>query len=827
MRTVTVSSATNGASLGGVDWRVTFTSNVGDVPQLFADGSYLTTTTGDASIATIDGDNAVDASTGLKQHDTVIGETPASYGQAIVSADARTFTIANLSAGTEYFVYVSARNQFGVGPRASGGSLEPPQQKPQPPTDVSLAVDYGSAGSLTVGFAPPLSDGGADVTRYRVELDPTETFDAPVREDFECPSANKRAVWSVQTVSDGVIVGGSFVLQLSVNGETYDTDAIPYVAPATTADESGVEELISTIRVDASQTKPGSAKLGTDVQLLTLSAGTTSGVLFEGDRIKIEGSYHPEQMFVVSDVKSKSFNVTALDGTTRATFNGTEGTDLKVTRVYGGRGSSTTSRVYCVYAASTCASARVASSGSLESKLEALSDAIVEGVTVERVGPDADNGFEWRSRSSTTRPPSRTTTRSRSVAEPHRDQLVGRSAPGDRDAGRGRRELRAVHGASSCRRRARSSTTSTTTRACSRTTRSALAAADGLLAEARDGAGAAGVGHDRDGVVLELRVYFSPPRRRRRRRDGLPHRVGDRGRLLGRGQRDVLVPRRRRAVPAQDRGPHAGHVLLRARARGQLAGYGDAQVSTPSSLNPYEESSAPTGVALGVTSDTMLTVSFASPEDDGGDAVTAYLVEWDTMSHFNSLSASPHKGSVELDAAAFSSYTITLLSLNTLYYVRVAAVNAAGAGATMLAGSTYPALQVPAAAVDHGRDGRDGRRAQRAIAPARARARHPVLGHRRRPIDDCRSRSAGARRTPTAAARVRVRGRVQRERRVHGLGRRLRDDDRAAAHALALTSGRTYYARVLARNSVGSGAYCERGGVNCPDTGAVLVASAM
>ena len=42
-----------------------------------------------------------------------------------------------------------------------------------------------------------------------------------------------------------------------------------------------------------------------------------------------------------------------------------------------------------------------------------------------------------------------------------------------------------------------------------------------------------------------------------------------------------------------------------------------------------------------------------------------------------------------------------------------------------------------------------------------------------------------------------------------------------------LTSGRTYYARVLARNSVGSGAYCERGGVNCPDTGAVLVASAM
>merc|ERR1719324_2110252 len=101
-------------------------------------------------------------------------------------------------------------------------------------------------------------------------------------------------------------------------------------------------------------------------------------------------------------------------------------------------------------------------------------------------------------------------------------------------------------------------------------------------------------------------------------------------------------------------------------------GYGDAQVSTPSSLNPYEEASAPTGVALGVTSDTMLTVSFASPEDDGGDAVTAYRVEWDTMSHFGSSSASPHKGSVDVDSTQYNSYTIQLLSLNTLYYVRVA-----------------------------------------------------------------------------------------------------------------------------------------------------------
>ena len=37
-----------------------------------------------------------------------------------------------------------------------------------------------------------------------------------------------------------------------------------------------------------------------------------------------------------------------------------------------------------------------------------------------------------------------------------------------------------------------------------------------------------------------------------------------------------------------------------------------------------------------------------------------------------------------------------------------------------------------------------------------------------------------------------------------------------------LTSGRLYYIRVLARNSVGSGDYCARDSSNCLDTGAIL-----
>ena len=41
-----------------------------------------------------------------------------------------------------------------------------------------------------------------------------------------------------------------------------------------------------------------------------------------------------------------------------------------------------------------------------------------------------------------------------------------------------------------------------------------------------------------------------------------------------------------------------------------------------------------------------------------------------------------------------------------------------------------------------------------------------------------------------------------------------------------LTSGRSYYVRVLARNSISSGAYCENDGVNCPATGDALVTTA-
>ena len=120
--------------------------------------------------------------------------------------------------------------------------------------------------------------------------------------------------------------------------------------------------------------------------------------------------------------------------------------------------------------------------------------------------------------------------------------------------------------------------------------------------------------------------------------------------------------------------------------------------STPSSLNPYTKSDGPTNVVLKVTSDTMLTVSWNPPLNNGGDNITAYRVEWDVTISFNSAVPAPNKGFVDLDAALFSSYTIQSLAGTTVYYVQVYAKNNAGLGLVATASvpsSAVPSFEVP------------------------------------------------------------------------------------------------------------------------------------
>ncbi|GAB9464893.1 hypothetical protein Gpo141_00002316 [Globisporangium polare] len=120
-------------------------------------------------------------------------------------------------------------------------------------------------------------------------------------------------------------------------------------------------------------------------------------------------------------------------------------------------------------------------------------------------------------------------------------------------------------------------------------------------------------------------------------------------------------------------------------------GYGQYQISSPASLNPYTTPSAPTQVLLGVTSSTMLTVQFNVPDDDGGDTITAYVVQWDISASFDSLGAAAT--TVKITDTTQRSYTITLLTPETVYFVRVFAVNSGGLGTPQ---TSTPPSQIPA-----------------------------------------------------------------------------------------------------------------------------------
>jgi len=86
-----------------------------------------------------------------------------------------------------------------------------------------------------------------------------------------------------------------------------------------------------------------------------------------------------------------------------------------------------------------------------------------------------------------------------------------------------------------------------------------------------------------------------------------------------------------------------------------------------------------------VVSKYQLKVVFSPPDDDGGDAVTSYKVEWDTDIGF---STSPASAEVtELSGGAPYFYTMgsleNPLEMGTFYFIRVSAANSQGYGPTV------------------------------------------------------------------------------------------------------------------------------------------------
>ena len=82
-----------------------------------------------------------------------------------------------LSEADSYAVRVSAKNAEGFGPASAvvTGTTASYANLPSKPTSVVLGKHY-TGDSLSLHYAPPLSDGAGDITKYRIEWDTSTAF---------------------------------------------------------------------------------------------------------------------------------------------------------------------------------------------------------------------------------------------------------------------------------------------------------------------------------------------------------------------------------------------------------------------------------------------------------------------------------------------------------------------------------------------------------------------------------------------------------------------------------------------------------------------------
>ena len=669
---------------GGYQWQITFIENVGNQPKLVLDSSLVYTTQQYIEAFVNDGDNSL-APDGTKASNAVVGEPPFGYNSATVGADARSFVVSQLTPGAEYFIRVSAINAIGVGngSAATGAPTVPPLVLPEPPTNVSIAVDNGTSSLLVVTYDPPASDGGAPILFYRVELDTTLNFYNPIVTIIPCPTANLHTVYQVTTSGNitNPVISGYFQLVVTYNGVSEITDYISYDAVAMMADEEGIEVLIPGVTAPSMANNSFSFTANIDV----------TNYIFVNDRLVFSTQRYSADFFTVTNVTGA---VVTVDHAifTNATSAAT------ISRFYGGRGINVDSNVMCVSESdySYCPLSRRVSCGSMQSKLQALPDFFTLGVTVERQLPDSYNGYSWLI-TFLDDVPSNGQGYSLAAVSPVLGGGVGEVMVTQLAAG-------TVYGP------------------C---TGSQVVPRDTYLVEgqyyfARVFA-VNQVGYSLPqvspssqkpmvvpgpptSVVLsvvsntELRVVFNPP-------------VSDGGDSIS----SYLVE----YSTAPDFSTFmttyvtylAGgapffktitglvpgvYVYVRVSA-GNSQGYGPFQPSTPASLNPYQTSDAPTNTLLRVTSSTMLTVSFALPNNNGGDSISLFRVEWDTVPGFNGVQAYPNKGYIDIDATTYSSYTLQYLTTGQQYYTRVFAINSGGPGYAALTTpvSAIPSPQVP------------------------------------------------------------------------------------------------------------------------------------
>jgi len=811
---------------------VTFLSNIGNVPSLIIDASSLTS----GSVIIYDGDNALASSTYSKSSYSVIGEAPVSYSSAFVSTNVLAYTIEGLTPGVSYAVRVSAKNQHGYGPRSYSSttkSITPPQQIPQPPTSVLVDVDTGSSDTLAVTWQAPLSDGGSDITKYRVELDLSDEFTSPIAEEFYCPNNPTLTVWEVETTSDYTISGGYFSLDVSFNGYTYTTEDIPYDAVASASDESGLKYTFTDTEAFTYVAINGTYFLKTSTSVTT--------IIFPGDVLLLENSTYSNQTYTVSSVNSSGI-------TLASEYIGDHVTAGTLYRLYGGRGGTTNSKVFCTFSSSACSIDRRRISGSMEKKISYSTGWYDLPVTVSRTGPNSLNQFIWRITflddppsddydfSVSLKSSSITTSNSSSSGNVTVSQLVD--------------------GSSYVNCTGTFVVPSTVGSMITSTSSGGLVKGQEYYARvmAINSMGYSlpqtAISPQKPQVVpgaptsvtlqvsssTELEVSFNAPTDNGG--DSITaYKVEYSIYSNFSNAQESLVTNLAGGAPFYKTlsGLTTGvYYYVRVSAMNSQ-GFGATQLSTPSKLNPRTTPSAPTNVYFGITSNTMITVQFNSPASDGGDTVQSYYVEWDTSSSFSSLSQYPNKGSVTV-ASSSNSYTLQTLTSGQYYYVRVRAINSEGSGTSQTAVSVLsssqtiaiPSLQVPGkphtvVATTGSTSGQLIVTWQRPRVPNHG---IPCSGTTSSP-DDCPVAFGSTLAASDGGSSI-TEYEVEFNERSDFTGA---DSGRETTTNLKytlknLTPGRTYYIRVLARNARGAGEFCAHTGSICSSSSSVVSAVA-
>ena len=143
----------------GYDWRVTFFSELGNVPSLYVNDAGLAGPFAKGEISNM-----------------FNGRLPVAYHSVFVPGGTATSTvITGLTQGLGYQVLVSAHNVRGYGYQlVAFPALVTPQQAPSPPFNASFYALSPSA--LKLAWATPLDLGGPPIQMYRVEWDIVATF---------------------------------------------------------------------------------------------------------------------------------------------------------------------------------------------------------------------------------------------------------------------------------------------------------------------------------------------------------------------------------------------------------------------------------------------------------------------------------------------------------------------------------------------------------------------------------------------------------------------------------------------------------------------------